>query len=819
MVRLAAPFFRFAMDSSNRGGLHIQDGERVVFSGAPRSSLLGLDKLAAQKRAEEDRMGKKLLSICSEDVAYNHEHHAGKRVKLSHFDDDHAKVTGDDLILPDHQNQAINQERRFRGHQQPPMETPSHSNVSSRANIKDNTNRTNERLPPPPHYDDRRNPPPSRGSGRSSAWELTPGHRSSSRERDEWEATPSVPSGSRSNHQTPSLGGSTRGEGGWRQQQPSRGGWTSSNNQTPLPQAAVPGGAALPGGGGGGGGGPSRSLGGIGRVQFDMAPSPALTPTWKSASWNKAIPSHNDGSKRSGEVLERSPELRGGEDGGGIKKSEKDDDEGKTDGYDEQYKRELEEDERQLERDWYDAEEFGVAKVDGEGSNPFVGDEKFFERRAADLQKKVRRDGKVMTLAQTKRANELDKDMNAWEENRLVTSGVARHKEFSLDFDEDNDRRVVLLVHDTKPPFLEGKALTGRGADVILPLKDPTSDMAVISRKGSELVKQVREKKDQNKSRSRFWELSGSKIASITGMTAEEEAESKAAAEAAAKAAEAEEEGEGGDHKSSGQFMSHLKKNQAGQSDFSRNKTIAQQRRSLPVYTVREELLQVIRENQVVVVVGETGSGKTTQMTQYLKEDGYTRHGMIIGCTQPRRVAAMSVAKRVSEEMGVDLGQEVGYAIRFEDCTSEKTVIKYMTDGVLLRETLTSGDLDTYSVVVMDEVRGAITARDLDDLVCLNLCDFPFLALLTKSCTHLVLTKILLRPTRGPSTPMSCLAFSNPWSGRGRTLDSSSQVPPSTLRSFPSSLALPQSSLSLGGPSLWTSYGAGLSRRTMLKRL
>ncbi len=67
---------------------------------------------------------------------------------------------------------------------------------------------------------------------------------------------------------------------------------------------------------------------------------------------------------------------------------------------------------------------------------------------------------------------------------------------------------------------------------------------------------------------------------------------------------------------------------------------------------------QVIRENQVVVVVGETGSGKTTQMTQYLYEDGYAKNG-IIGCTQPRRVAAMSVAKRVSEEMDVELGDEV----------------------------------------------------------------------------------------------------------------------------------------------------------------
>lgn len=75
----------------------------------------------------------------------------------------------------------------------------------------------------------------------------------------------------------------------------------------------------------------------------------------------------------------------------------------------------------------------------------------------------------------------------------------------------------------------------------------------------------------------------------------------------------------------------------------------------------------------------------------------------VIGCTQPRRVAAMSVAKRVAEEMGVELGQECGYAIRFEDCTSENTKIKYMTDGILLRECLSDPDLDQYSAVIMDE--------------------------------------------------------------------------------------------------------------------
>jgi len=93
-------------------------------------------------------------------------------------------------------------------------------------------------------------------------------------------------------------------------------------------------------------------------------------------------------------------------------------------------------------------------------------------------------------------------------------------------------------------------------------------------------------------------------------------------------------------------------------------------------------------DNRVLIVIGETGSGKTTQLTQYMLEAGYAKNGKKIGCTQPRRVAAMSVAKRVSEEMGVALGEEVGYSIRFEDCTSNSTVIKYMTDGMLLREAL-----------------------------------------------------------------------------------------------------------------------------------
>ena len=124
-------------------------------------------------------------------------------------------------------------------------------------------------------------------------------------------------------------------------------------------------------------------------------------------------------------------------------------------------------------------------------------------------------------------------------------------------------------------------------------------------------------------------------------------------------------------------------------------KKINDQRKSLPVYPFREEFLKAIRDNQVLVIVGETGSGKTTQLPQYLHEVGYTKKGMI-GITQPRRVAAMSVAARVATEMNVKLGHEVGYSIRFEDCTSDRTIMKYMTDGILLREFLTEPTLNSY---------------------------------------------------------------------------------------------------------------------------
>lgn len=92
------------------------------------------------------------------------------------------------------------------------------------------------------------------------------------------------------------------------------------------------------------------------------------------------------------------------------------------------------------------------------------------------------------------------------------------------------------------------------------------------------------------------------------------------------------------------------------QSTFTSTMSMREQREGLPIYKLKDELMDAISKNRILVVIGETGSGKTTQMPQYLVEMGMCKRGMKVACTQPRRVAAMSVAKRVSEEMGVRLG-------------------------------------------------------------------------------------------------------------------------------------------------------------------
>ncbi|EIE25953.1 putative ATP-dependent RNA helicase [Coccomyxa subellipsoidea C-169] len=124
--------------------------------------------------------------------------------------------------------------------------------------------------------------------------------------------------------------------------------------------------------------------------------------------------------------------------------------------------------------------------------------------------------------------------------------------------------------------------------------------------------------------------------------------------------------------------------------------------KELPIWPFRQTILDTVFKHPITVIIGETGSGKTTQIAQMLDKAYCAREGCI-GVTQPRRVAALTVARRVAEEMRCEVGQEVGYRVRFEERTSRRTRIVYLTDGTLLREMLDDPELSAYSVIVLDE--------------------------------------------------------------------------------------------------------------------
>ena len=123
---------------------------------------------------------------------------------------------------------------------------------------------------------------------------------------------------------------------------------------------------------------------------------------------------------------------------------------------------------------------------------------------------------------------------------------------------------------------------------------------------------------------------------------------------------------------------------------------------TLPIHAKRGEIAQAIRDHQVVIVCGETGSGKSTQIPKICLEMGRGVDG-VIGHTQPRRLAARSIAARLAEELRVPLGQQVGYKIRFTDRTRDETYVKLMTDGILLAETPHDRFLNQYDTIILDE--------------------------------------------------------------------------------------------------------------------
>ncbi|TCD63346.1 DEAH-box ATP-dependent RNA helicase prp22 [Steccherinum ochraceum] len=299
-----------------------------------------------------------------------------------------------------------------------------------------------------------------------------------------------------------------------------------------------------------------------------------------------------------------------------------------------------------------------------------------------------------------------------WEIKQLISSGIVDASEYpDLDEEINNpmahvevEEELDVEVRDEEPSFLAGQTKRTLDLSPVKIVKAPDGSLNRAALAGASLAKERREMRQQEANEQADSEARDFSAPWLDPMSKE------------------------GDKIFAQDLRGNLRGQKAGEQakwkEVTFNKattfgeitslSIQDQRKSLPIYKLRDQLLEAIQlvSHQVLIVVGDTGSGKTTQMVQYMAEAGLADKGRI-GCTQPRRVAAMSVAKRVSEEVGCRLGQEVGYTIRFEDCTSPETRIKYMTDGMLQRECLIDPDVSAYSVIMLDEAHERTIATDV----------------------------------------------------------------------------------------------------------
>lgn len=302
-----------------------------------------------------------------------------------------------------------------------------------------------------------------------------------------------------------------------------------------------------------------------------------------------------------------------------------------------------------------------------------------------------------------------------WEIKQLIASGAISAQDYpdideeynatlngEGDFEEEED--IDIEVREEEPPFLAGQTKQSLELSPIRVVRAPEGSLNRAAVAGTNLAKERKELKQQEAQ-----DKAAEKAAQVDlnaqwqdPMVAPEHRKFASDLRTAQT------------QKSNDTMPEWKRATQSKEQSFGKrtSMTIKQQRESLPVFKFHKQLLEAVHQNQLLIVVGDTGSGKTTQLTQYLAEDGFANDG-IIGCTQPRRVAAMSVAKRVSEEVGCQLGQEVGYTIRFEDCTSPETRIKYMTDGMLQREILLDPDLKRYTAIMLDEAHERTIATDV----------------------------------------------------------------------------------------------------------
>lgn len=286
-----------------------------------------------------------------------------------------------------------------------------------------------------------------------------------------------------------------------------------------------------------------------------------------------------------------------------------------------------------------------------------------------------------------------------WEYKQMLAAACIDKSELP-DFDEDTgllpkeaseDEDIEIEMVEEEPPFLQGHGRNLHDLSPVRIVKNPDGSLAQAAMMQSALSKERREQKMLQREQETSAQPTGQNKNWIDPLPETDKNPNTSSMR-----------GIGLSTQDLPEWKKHIIGGKKSSFGMKTNLSLLEQRQSLPIYKLKDELIKAVNDNQILIVIGETGSGKTTQITQYLAEAGFTARGKI-GCTQPRRVAAMSVAKRVAEEFGCRLGQEVGYTIRFEDCTSPETVIKYMTDGMLLRECLVDLDLKSYSIIMLDE--------------------------------------------------------------------------------------------------------------------
>ncbi|KAI0531566.1 P-loop containing nucleoside triphosphate hydrolase protein [Xylaria digitata] len=304
-----------------------------------------------------------------------------------------------------------------------------------------------------------------------------------------------------------------------------------------------------------------------------------------------------------------------------------------------------------------------------------------------------------------------------WEIRQLIASGAAKASDFP-DLDDDHttgengqnelEEDFDVEVRNGEPPFLAGQIAQSLALSPIRVVKAPDGSLNRAAMAGTVLVKERKELRQQEADAETATDQKEREALSAEWNDPMTNFEGRRFASDLQNVAKADNTTQSAD------LPEWKRAVQPKDQSYGRrtNMTIKQQRESLPVFAFRDALIDAVQKHQTLIVVGETGSGKTTQLTQYLDEAGFANPG-IIGCTQPRRVAAISVAKRVADEVGCNLGEEVGYSIRFEDFTSKATRIKYMTDGVLQREILLDPDLKSYSVVMLDEAHERTIPTDV----------------------------------------------------------------------------------------------------------